>query len=97
MAQAQSAVAVAERDTPSEPAASAPSPRPRRARLRGSAGVSLLAVPAVLALLVFNYLPMAGLVVAFKDFNISDGIFRSPWNGLDNFRYFFSSGETPCC
>jgi putative aldouronate transport system permease protein len=69
--------------------------RSRRGRLRGSVGVTVLALPAVLALLVFSYLPMAGLVVAFKDFNISDGIFHSPWNGIDNFRYFFSSGDAP--
>ena len=36
---------------------------------------------------------MAGLVVAFKQFNIVDGVFRSPWSGLDNFRFFFSSGD----
>lgn len=38
---------------------------------------------------------MAGLVVAFKNFNISQGIFGSAWNGLDNFRYFFASGDAP--
>jgi putative aldouronate transport system permease protein len=51
----------------------------------------LLAVPGVLYLLVFNYLPMAGLVVAFKDFNVADGIFGSPWNGVENFEYFIST------
>lgn len=54
-----------------------------------------LAVPGVLWFLVFTYLPMAGLVVAFKDFNISDGIFGSPWNGFDNFRLFLASGNAP--
>ncbi|MFI7067815.1 ABC transporter permease [Kribbella sp. NPDC050124] len=61
--------------------------------LRGSLWVSTLALPAVASFLVFSYAPMAGLVVAFKEFDISRGIFGSPWNGLDNFRYFFSSGD----
>jgi len=57
--------------------------------------LALLAVPGVIYFLVFNYLPMAGLVVAFKDFNVSDGIFDSPWNGVENFEYFISSGNAP--
>jgi putative aldouronate transport system permease protein len=65
---------------------------------RGGGGrwtLLLLAAPGVVYFAVFAYLPMAGLVVAFKDFNIRQGIFGSPWNGLDNFRYFVSSGEAP--
>lgn len=67
--------------------------RRRRRSLRGNLWVGLLALPAVAFFAVFAYLPMVGLVVAFKDFNVADGVFGSPWNGLDNFRYFFSSGE----
>jgi putative aldouronate transport system permease protein len=55
--------------------------------------ILLLAAPAIVLLFVFAYLPMAGLVVAFKQFNIVDGVFGSPWAGLDNFRFFFSSGD----
>src|SRR5439155_12299049 len=55
--------------------------------------LGLLAVPAVVFFLVFSYAPLAGLVVAFKEFDISKGVFGSPWNGLDNFRYFFASGD----
>jgi putative aldouronate transport system permease protein len=55
----------------------------------------LLATPGVVYFAVFAYLPMAGLVVAFKDFNIRDGIFGSPWNGLNNFEYFISTGDAP--
>ena len=70
----------------------APSGR-RRATLRVSLWLGLLALPAVAFFLVFSYAPMAGLVVAFKEFDISKGVFGSPWNGLANFRYFFSSGD----
>lgn len=72
-------------------------PAGKRRRVAPSQRVSwsllLLAVPGVAYLLVFAYLPMAGLVVAFKDFNVSDGVFGSPWNGLENFEYFLSSGS----
>jgi putative aldouronate transport system permease protein len=53
----------------------------------------LLALAGLLYFLVFNYLPMAGVIVAFKDYRINLGIFRSPWNGLENFRFFFTSGH----
>jgi putative aldouronate transport system permease protein len=49
-------------------------------------------LPALAIVLVLNYLPMAGLILAFKNFQYNLGIFRSPWAGLDNFKYFFSSG-----
>lgn len=54
---------------------------------------SLLAmcIPAIILLIVFNYIPMFGLVLAFKKFNVSQGIMGSPWAGLDNFKYFFES------
>ena len=55
----------------------------------------LLAAPGIAYFVVFAYLPMAGLAVAFKDFNIREGIFRSPWNGLTNFQYFFATGDAP--
>jgi putative aldouronate transport system permease protein len=62
-------------------------------RRSGRWALLLLAVPGIVYFAVFAYLPMAGLVVAFKDFNITDGIFGSRWNGLANFRYFFSTGD----
>lgn len=52
----------------------------------------LLALPGVLFFLIFSYAPMVGIVVAFKNFDISDGVLGSPWNGLENFRFFFQSG-----
>lgn len=54
----------------------------------------LMALPSVILLLLFNYVPMAGLVVAFKNFNYADGLFKSPWNGVENFRYLFMVGDT---
>ncbi len=51
----------------------------------------VLAGPALILVFVFSYLPMAGIFVAFKNINYADGIFKSPWVGFDNFKYFFSS------
>ena len=50
----------------------------------------LLALP-LLFLLVFHYIPMGGLVLAFKNFSIREGIWGSPWAGLKYFRQFFAS------
>lgn len=53
----------------------------------------LLALPAVVWLLLFHYLPIFGLVLAFKDYNYVDGILGSPWAGLENFKFFFESND----
>jgi putative aldouronate transport system permease protein len=65
----------------------------RRTSAKDSLALLALAAPGVVWFIVFAYGPMVGLVVAFKNFNIRDGIFGSPWNGLANFRYFLSSGD----
>ena len=49
----------------------------------------------VLFFLLFNYLPMLGLVIAFKDFRLVDGIMGSAWSGLDNFRRLFGGADFP--
>lgn len=53
----------------------------------------LLALPAILFFLIFAYLPMFGAVVAFKEYHFDLGIFASPWNGLKNFEFFFTSQD----
>lgn len=49
----------------------------------------LLLVPCVVYFIIFNYVPMYGLVLAFKDFKFSKGVLGSDWVGLANFRYLF--------
>lgn len=56
----------------------------------------VLALPAFLILLFIMYVPMAGLVMAFKSFDYTKGIWASPWNGLDNFKYLLASKTTFC-
>ena len=47
----------------------------------------LMMAPGLVYLFINNYVPMAGLVVAFKNYNVVDGIFGSPWVGFKNFEY----------
>ena len=51
----------------------------------------ILGLPGILCLFIFSYLPMYGLVLPFKNFRPADGIFGSPWVGLDNFRFLFAT------
>ena len=51
----------------------------------------LLALPAVIYVIMFQYAPMFGVIMAFKDYNYVDGILGSPWAGFKYFRYFFES------
>ena len=53
-----------------------------------------LALPAFILLFMFDYMPMTGLVLAFKNFNYTDGLYNSPWCGLNNFRFLFQSAPT---
>ena len=50
----------------------------------------LLLLPACVMILVFNYVPMYGIQIAFRNFNFVDGITGSEWAGLKWFRYLFS-------
>lgn len=56
--------------------------------------LSLMALPAVIFFLINNYMPIFGLFIAFKDVNYVDGIFKSPWAGIKNFKYLFSSPDS---
>lgn len=53
----------------------------------------IMALPGLLYLIINNYLPMLGVVIAFKNVNYSIGIFKSPWVGFENFKYLFSTRD----
>ena len=53
----------------------------------------LMLLPAFIYILIFAYIPMAGSILAFKDFRYNLGIFKSPWVWFKNFRFFFISGD----
>lgn len=53
----------------------------------------LMFLPGAIYLFVNNYLPMTGIVVAFKNYNARKGIWGSPWAGLKNFEFLFASPD----
>ena len=53
--------------------------------------IYFLALPGLAYLFINNYMPLPGLVLAFKNFNVRDGIYGSPWIGLKNFEYLFQN------
>lgn len=55
--------------------------------------LTLLALPAILYFLLFHYVPMFGLVIAFKDYRYDLGILGSKWAGFKNFEFFFASEQ----
>lgn len=67
--------------------------KPSKKAIRESISMGILAIPGIIFLLIFNYLPMFGIVIAFKNFKPLKGIMGSEWNGFDNFKYFFSSND----
>ncbi|HJB89951.1 MAG TPA: ABC transporter permease subunit [Candidatus Eisenbergiella merdigallinarum] len=55
--------------------------------------LTMMALPGIILMILFKYLPLSGIVLAFKQYNIRDGIFGSAWNGLKNFEYLFRTKD----
>ncbi|MCQ6560520.1 ABC transporter permease [Paenibacillus mendelii] len=59
--------------------------------------LTLLAIPTTIWYILFCFLPMFGIIIAFKNFKISGGflsnVFNSPWVGLKNFEFLFKSND----
>ena len=53
----------------------------------------LMFVPGLIYLIINNYIPMTGIVVAFKQYNLKGGLYGSPWIGLSNFEYLFKTKD----
>ncbi len=53
----------------------------------------LMMLPGLAYIVINNYMPLAGLQLAFKKFKYSLGIWESPWNGLKNFTYLLRTGD----
>ena len=53
----------------------------------------IMALPTIIMLLLFAYFPMFGLILAFKDYNITKGIFKSDFVGLKNFKFLFATTD----
>ena len=59
-------------------------------RIRSQFPLHLMLLPGVLLVLIFNYVPMAGIVMAFEKFSPKKGIFGSQWVGWENFKYLLN-------
>lgn len=53
----------------------------------------VMLAPALLYVIVFSYIPMTGIVLAFKNYQYAGGIYGSPWSGLDNFKALLIAGK----
>ncbi|AHV98332.1 ABC transporter permease [Paenibacillus sabinae] len=62
-------------------------------RVRQHRALYLMMLPAILYLLINNYLPMFGVIIAFKDINFTKGILHSEWVGFANFKYLFATTD----
>jgi len=58
--------------------------------IKKNAGLSMLALPGFLLIIVFNYVPLYGLLLPFKSYRYNLGIWNSPWVGFDNFGFLFN-------
>jgi putative aldouronate transport system permease protein len=55
-----------------------------------SFNITLLALPGIVLIFIFNYVPLYGLLLPFKNYRFDLGIWNSPWVGLDNFQFLFN-------
>ncbi|WP_317968041.1 ABC transporter permease subunit [Paenibacillus sp. CCS19] len=65
----------------------------RKSHYRKYSPLLIMMIPGLLYLLINNYLPMLGIVIAFKDVNFAKGILQSDWVGFDNFEYLFKTSD----
>lgn len=65
----------------------------KKAYNRRNVELTIMVLVPMIVLIIFRYLPMFGVVLAFKDFQYDVGILKSPWVGLDNFKFLFSSQD----
>ena len=61
--------------------------------LKKNKAMFLMILPPFLFVLMNYYLPMFGIIIAFKNFNYADGFLHSPWSGLKNFEFLFKSAD----
>lgn len=63
-------------------------------RVRRNKTLIAMFLPVIVYFIVFRYMPILGNVIAFKQYNLVQGVWGSPWAGLDNFRLLFSNPQT---
>jgi len=66
----------------------------KKRNIRKFIPIYIMAAPALIYIIINNYIPMFGLVVAFKKYNFSKGILGSDWAGLKNFEFLFRNTDS---
>lgn len=59
---------------------------------RKNKGLLLMALPALVVIFMVSYMPMPGVILAFKNYKVAQGIWGSDWVGLKNFQFLINSG-----
>ena len=65
----------------------------RKAQNRSAFPLYMMLLPGLIYIICNNYLPMFGILIAFKKVNFSIGIFQSPWVGFSNFEFLFKTKD----
>lgn len=65
----------------------------KKIKLKAVLPIYLMMVPGIIYLVINYYMPMAGIIIAFKKLDWNKGIFKSEWAGLDNFAYLFKTKD----
>lgn len=63
----------------------------QKRKIKSNIPLYVLLFPSIILLIMFAYIPMFGLVIAFKDYSPANGILNSPWVGFKYFTQFFNS------
>lgn len=63
----------------------------QKRKIKSNIPLYVLLFPSIILLIMFAYIPMLGLVIAFKDYSPANGILNSPWAGVKYFTQFFNS------
>ncbi|WP_420490410.1 ABC transporter permease [Neobacillus niacini] len=68
-------------------------PKKKRNKFKEFIPIYIMALPGMIYLLINNYMPMGGIIIAFKEINFQQGILNSPWAGFKNFEYLFKTSD----
>lgn len=66
-----------------------------RLKLKSTWQLHLMMLPGMILILIFAYLPMVGISIAFQEYNPTKGFLGSTWTGLDHFRFMIAHPDTP--
>ncbi len=61
--------------------------------MKKNIAIYIMAIPGLLYLFINNYMPLPGMVLAFKNYNVRNGVWGSAWSGLTNFKYLFATSD----